>query len=217
MSTHEGFSVDHIVVRIRKQLPDTGEEKKKREEEYNMFKGNLNGANGKRSMMTWIEPNILEDGKVETPESWKVIEIPHQNNPERRNILREERLLKILNGHSIVSGEIVGLPRLQGSTGFSSQAEYLIHAQEQLFWNSIKPYQDIILQDLQERLIMEKIYVKPVIKRSAANFKTLTDKLLMWAYGKDEIRQKNGDGVMSEETKQELAKVVVDNIDKKAA
>lgn len=216
-SIQEGFSVDHIIVRIREPLPNPEDEKAKQKQEFDMLKGKLSGAGGNRSMITWVKPHKSDDGKVSAPETWKIIEIPHQNNAERRNILREERLLKILNGHGIVSGEIVGLPRLQNGSGFSSQSEYLIHAMEQLYWNKIEPLQKTIVDDLHHLLLREKIYVKPILKRSAAKFKVLTDKMIMWAYGKDEIRAMNGDGPMSEEVRQELSKVVMERIDQKQA
>lgn len=114
--------------------------------------------------------------------------------------------MKILNAHCIVTGEIIGLPRLS-QTGFSSQAEFLITAQEHLYWSVIKPMQKIILDDIQEILIDAGIPVKPVIKKSAANYRQLTEKMLQWAWGKDEIREMFGFAKMSEEVAQEVMRI----------
>ena len=49
------------------------------------------------------------------------------------------------------------------------------------------------------------IKAKPVLKRSSANFKQVTDLILNAHYGSDEIRRKFGDEAMTEEVAQELA------------
>lgn len=198
-----GFALNTILVRYRSKKPTKAAEKLERKKEKEFIKKNFKGADGERTMITWVEPHMDDSGKVQTPETWKVIEIPHNNTPERYNILREERLVKILNAHQIVTGEIIGLPRLN-KLGFSSQSEFLIHAQEQMYFNVNKPIQELICKDIDELLIASGIPVKIRPKKHLANFKVLTDKLLMWAYGKDEVRTKFGDEQMSEEVASEV-------------
>ena len=210
-----GFSLEYIVVRYRAKKATDSEEKEQRKKDVKFFKDNYRGFNGDRTLMLWANPVQDETGKVQTPKLIDVIPIPNTNTPERYNVLREERLMKILNAHCIVSGEIIGLPRLN-ATGFSSQSEYLITAQEQLYWSSIKPAQDIILEDIQQILLDAGIPVKPTIIKSTANFRALTEKLLMWAWGKNEVREMHGSQEMTEEVAEEVMNrvTVVENENK---
>lgn len=198
-----GFSLDHIIVRYRKPEDSDEAERVLRQQERDFIKKNFKGYEGDRSMITWAEPHVTDNGSIDTPKLWDIIEIPHQNNPERFNILREERLMKILNAHTIVSGELIGLPRLS-NTGFSSQAEFLITAQEQLFFTVIRPMQEIMEADIQDIMIQAGIPVSVRTNKSAINFRQLTAEILKWAWGKDEIRDIHGWERMTEEVAEEL-------------
>lgn len=207
-SVKNDFSLDFIVVRNRQPLEDDKKEAELKAKEKAFVKNKFKGEGGKRHMMAWIKPNTLDNGKVETYPPFEFIEVPKDFSPKRYNILREERLVKILNAHQIVTGEIIGLPSLS-RTGFSSQAEFLMQAQEQLYFNVNKPAQDLICNDIQQLMIANGIPVKPVLRKNIANFRILTEQILKWAYGKNEARLKFGDAEMSEE----VAKEVMNRID----
>lgn len=201
-----GFSLDYVVVRYRAKRASETDEKAQRKKDVDFFKKKFSGFDGDNTLMMWAEPAQDEQGKVQTPKLIDIIPVPNNNTAERYNVLREERLLKILNAHCIVTGEIIGLPRLS-TTGFSSQAEFLITAQEHLYWSVIKPMQQILLDDIQEILINAGIPVKPAIKKNTANYRQLTKELLQWAWGKDEIREMHGWAKMSEDVAEEVMRI----------
>lgn len=198
-----GFSLDYVVVRYRSKKATGAEEQAQRKKDVEFFKKKFTGFDGDKTLMVWAEPTVDDTGKVQSPKMLDVIPIPNNNTAERYNVLREERLMKILNAHCIVTGEIVGLPRLS-STGFSSQAEFLITAQEHLYWSVIDPLQQIIVKDIQEIFIDAGIPVKPVIKKSLANYRALSDQMIQWAFGVDEFREMIGHARMSEEVAREV-------------
>lgn len=200
-----GFSLDYIVVRYRGKKSTEAEEKDQRKKDVDFFKNKFSGFDGDKTLMVWAEPSVDDTGKVQSPKMLEVIPIPNNNTAERYNVLREERMMKILNAHCIVTGEIVGLPRLS-STGFSSQAEFLITAQEHLYWSVISPLQKIIIDDIQSMLIDAGLPVRPVIKKSLANYRALSDQMIQWAFGLDEFREMIGRAKMSEEVAEEVMK-----------
>lgn len=182
-----GFSLDSIIIRYRSPKATASEEAAQKKKDKEFIQKNYRGAGGEKNLMMWVSPSVDDSGKVQAFDPIKIIEVPHNNNIERYNVLREERMLKILNAHNIVTGEIIGLPRLS-STGFSSQADFLITAAEQLHHAVIKPYQEIILEDIQQILIDEGIPVKPVIKQSSVNYRVLTENLINWSMTLNELR-----------------------------
>lgn len=200
---NSGFSLDYIIVRYRSRKASDAEEKEARKKDVDFFRKKFSGFDGDKTLMVWADPVVDDSGKVQSPKMIDVIPIPNNNTADRYNVLREERLMKILNAHCIVTGEIVGLPRTT-STGFSSQAEFLITAQEHLFWAVIDPLQQIILEDIQGIFIDAGIPVKPVIKKSLANYRALSDLMIQWAFGIDEFRDMIGYGKMSEEVAAEV-------------
>jgi hypothetical protein len=198
-----GFSLEHIIVRYRFKKRTEEAEKEARKKDRDFIKKNYRGFNGERSLMIWSEPHLDDSGKVQEVAPIKIFEIPNNDKADRYNVLREERLLKILNAHNIVTGEIIGLPGLN-KTGLTSQSEFLIAALEQLYFNTVKPIQNLIVEDFQQEIIDSDIPLKLGIKKSTANFKMLTEKLLMWAFAKNEVREIFGHQKMTEEVAEEV-------------
>ena len=197
-----GFSLEHIIVRYRKRFENDDEERKEKEKEKTMFKS-YKGFDAENTMMLWVAPAVTDDGKVETPDTVKIITIPNDNNSERYNVLREERNIKILSAHNIIAPELIGMNPSPGN-GLSSQSEYLITAMEQLHWSVVSPYQKYIIDDIQDMLFNSGIYVGVRFKSNAVNYQRASDEILKYAYSLDEIRAKKGDVAMSDEVAQEV-------------
>ena len=198
------FSLDHIIIRFRQQGNDKAEEKKLKERDVAEFKTNYKGVFGKRMAMMWVAPNILPDGKVETVDPIKIIEIPHAKSTGRFNQIREERTIAILSAHGMVSPEIAAIPNVSKGNSLSNQSDMLMTAWELIYWSRIQPMQDIIEKDINERLEKEGLKLKVKTKRNAPVMKALSESLLCKAYTLDEIRNKYGDSELTEEQRDEL-------------
>jgi hypothetical protein len=207
-----GFSLDCIIVRYRNKLDNDVEEKQQRQKDRDFIKKNYRGFAGERTMMLWATPQVDDTGKPVAQKLIDIIEIPANKDSERLKLLREERMMKILNAHSIITPEIIGLPNLN-STGFSSQSELLITAMEVLYFQSIRPLQKYVVEDYQEKLIASGIPVKPSIKNAKVNFRKLTEKLVMWMLSLNEARKLYDFDEMSDE----VAKEVLNRINKREA
>lgn len=199
-----GFALEHIIVRYRDPLDNDEQEKAEKEKEKKMFKS-YKGFDAENTMMLWVSPQTTDDGKVDAPETVKIITIPNENNAERYNVLREERNIKILSAHNIITPETIGMPSTS-RTGFSSQSEYLITALDHLYWGVVEPYQQYIVEDIQNLLFNAGIPVGVRFKANSVNYQRASDEILKYAYGMDEIREKKGDSAMTEEISKEVLK-----------
>lgn len=197
-----GFALEHIIVRYRIPKDNAEDEAAEKTKEKTMFKS-YKGFEAENTMMLWVEPAISDDGRVETPDTVKILTIPNSNNAERYNVLREERNAKILSAHNIIAPETIGMPPTSKS-GFSSQSEYLITAMDHLHWAVVEPYQKRIIDDTQDLLFNAGIPVGVRVKANAVNYQKASDEILQYAYGMDEIRAKKGDGAMSEKVAAEV-------------
>lgn len=203
-----GFSLDHIIIRYRKRKDSKDEEAEAKQKDIDIITNQFSGATGKRSSIMWMEPATDVQGKVQTPSGIKVVEIPHDNNSERYNSLRAERMISILNAHGIVTSEIVGVPSMRTS-GFSNQSEFLISAIEHLYWNRIVPMQQLILDDINGLLEDEGLIARARIKKNLPIFAQATAEILELVYSSNEIREKFGDKPLTEEQREEIAQRTV--------
>lgn len=199
----DGFSANYIIKRYRTKEKDQAKELEERRKDKAFFKNKLSGAKGDRSVIMWMEPEFDMEGKPVYPQGFVIEPIPSTFSPERYNILREERTTKQLSAHGIVSPAQVGLSEPKGS-GFSSQAEYLIAAQSIMMNNTIKPYQKLIEEDIQQMYIDAGILVKVNIKNTLTNFRQMTDTIAGMVLSTDEIRGRYDIPKMTDEVAREV-------------
>ncbi len=212
-SIDKSFAINHIIVCNRQKLNDPKAEEEQKEKDKKIFKKNHKGEHGSSTLMVWAEPLITETDIKNVP-PFTIIEIPHDTNIDRYKDLRQRTDMEVLSNHGIVTGEIIGMPSNSVKKGFSSQSEYLITAFEMLYWGRIRPMQELVLNDLQQELLLADIPVNVVAKVSKPTIRQATENLLMYAWGRDEIRAMHGSEKMSEEVKEELAKELEARINK---
>lgn len=198
-----GFSLEYIIIRYRDKEENPDDENATKKAEKEMFK-NYKGFDGEKTMMLWMQPHINESNSVEVPDAIKIIEVPNNDSTKRYTALKEERNLKILSAHNIITPEIIGMPPAK-ATGFSSQSEYLQAAFEHLHWAVIDPYRVLLLEDIQNLFFDAGIFVGVGIKSNPIHYLKLSEMILDNYYGTDEIRAKYGDGPISEEVAKEIA------------
>ena len=197
-----GFALEYIIVRYRTRLSDAREEEEEKEKDIQHIR-QTQGVTGSNGLMMWVEPKTDESGNLYNPEPIKVITIPNDNNSNRHKTVRDSVKEVLMNGHNIISPEIIGL-KSERSSGMSNQAELLATSITNLHWRITKPAQEIILKDILHAMEINGLKCEPYFKDTVVNFKQISDKLLELAYGKDEMRAKYGDGKMSEEVAQEV-------------
>lgn len=205
------FTADIIIVRYRKQKEDPKAEKEAREKDLERLKGSYGHSAGQKSMVVYANPHTSDNGTVQTPEPIKIIQIPHDNSPERYDVARKARTEALLNAHGIIAPELVAMPNERGS-GFSSQSEYLMAAMKLLFFNHIKPIQRMIEGYINDKLIQEGMQVQVRTKQSAFSFKEMSESLMLATMGKDRILGEFGRDAMSEEDRIELGIATVEQI-----
>ena len=198
-----GLSLKYIVVRYRPRMDKEEDEELAREDDKELFRKNGVGPEGKKHLYLWSDYNYLDNGDVGTPKQIEIIPIPHNNTADIHKILREERLMKILNGHCIVVPELIGLSPTVGR-GLQSQSDHIVMAQQQLYWNSIKPSQKIIDDDLTETYIDNGHPVEVSVTKSTANFRMMTYREMQLALSIDEIRALYEFGKASEEDLEQI-------------
>ena len=198
-----GFALDYIIVKYRKRDKDPNVERKKQENDKEYWRNHLKGGKSSRMLLTWAEPIINDDGTLIYPEPYKIIEIPHDTNPERFEVDRKEIKRSILSGHKIISPELIGLEKETGS-GFSSQAEYLIASQELLYNHCKNEYQDLLVEDLQKLYLASGIPVEISIEKDLTNFRVMSEEMMKMVLSIDEIRDRFNIQAMSNEISQEV-------------
>ena len=79
-------------------------------------------------------------------------------------------------------------------------------ALEYLYWAVVEPYQQFIIDDINNVFMDVGLPVGVKFKSNAVNYQKASDDILKMAYGLDEIRLKKGDPAMTAEVAEELAR-----------
>jgi hypothetical protein len=184
-----GLFSPHIIMFPKVQNEDPAQEQAEQKEIMETFSSRLTGsANGGKVTYVFVDPSKAADLKA------AIQVIPLSNNEFATTFNELNRLLKesIITALGVVSPDLVGLP---SPTGFASQGDMLIKANELQYYNTIRGYQRLILEPLQA--ILDNRFGRGVAKLTILNGLPVTTTipaqlLTNGTFTRDEIRAMYG-------------------------
>ena len=117
-------------------------------------KGQLTGAKGEKTVIAF---------NANAESATTVTDIPLNDAPEHYQYLSTECQAKILNGHTVISPMLVGITI--DNNGFSSNADEIEIATKVFYNQAIVPFQDAILERIEEYLMFNGCSLDLYFKR----------------------------------------------------
>lgn len=182
-----GMTAGFIITFYREDFSkkDKDKETEIRSKEEEMVKELIGGDNANRTVIQRALPSLHAQKGIE------ITQIPSTNTSSKQESITKRKNINILAAHGFVTPDLAGIPDL-GTSGFSSQAEKLITANEILFYNRINNLQEPLLEFYNLILSRNSLKCEAMILNNMPVRQAVSDIMWQWAFSKDEFRESVG-------------------------